>query len=182
MNTYYVYRVCTSRWRRSLICSTSSPLACCNAPTRRAVSLTWCPSAMATTQRSSSGATMPSSYKSGSSASPTTWVTAAAGSLDYFEPLIHVWLINCNYCSLVCEQSSVELWKPSRKDDFDDKDNRKRSRGQDKMKREASVENLSIEQKSIRDKLLGFIKRRPTADLLVKKGIYQVRTWRCYSH
>lgn len=42
------------------------------------------------------------------------------------------------------------------------------------MRREASVENLTVEQKSIRDKLLGFIKRRPTADLLVKKGIYQV--------
>ncbi|XP_076036723.1 uncharacterized protein LOC143022420 isoform X2 [Oratosquilla oratoria] len=43
----------------------------------------------------------------------------------------------------------------------------------DKLKKAASVENLNPDNKGIREKLRFLIKRRPTQEILVKKGIYK---------
>ena len=55
-----------------------------------------------------------------------------------------------------------------------EKKGRKSNEKSDDLQRGSSTEKLSVEQWSIRNKLLGFIKRRPHVDTLVKKGVYQV--------
>ncbi|KAK4320023.1 hypothetical protein Pmani_009092 [Petrolisthes manimaculis] len=54
-----------------------------------------------------------------------------------------------------------------------EKEEKKGKRGSDKLKRAASVEQLSPDSKGITDKLRNFIKRRPPKETLEKKGIYR---------
>ncbi|KAK3879952.1 hypothetical protein Pcinc_015516 [Petrolisthes cinctipes] len=54
-----------------------------------------------------------------------------------------------------------------------EKEEKKGKRGSDKLKRAASVEQLSPDSKGITDKLRNFIKRRPPKETLEKKGIYK---------